>query len=120
MPLPVLIALVVFGIAGIALLLHVLGYSSAPPLSEDSARAGWLRHFPDDSIRTVTLGKDGRMALIDTANGCGLVWLMGADTVARRLEQARLDRGKLTFDDFGAPKVLLSGDDLSMLQDRIS
>jgi hypothetical protein len=50
MPLPVLIALVIGGIAGIALILHLSGRSRVVALTEVTARAAWLRHFPDDRV----------------------------------------------------------------------
>lgn len=56
MPLHILLILVVGGIAGIALALHLLG------LSEENARAGWPRHRADDRIDAIALSADCRVA----------------------------------------------------------
>ncbi|MEO1364365.1 MAG: hypothetical protein AAFU86_11380, partial [Pseudomonadota bacterium] len=80
MPLHILLILVVGGIAGIALALHLLGMTGADPLRGDTARAAWLRAYPDDSVQRVAVSADGRVARIDCAAGRGLVWRMGADT----------------------------------------
>jgi len=111
-PLHILLILVVGGIAGIALALHLLGLSQAPPLGPDSARAAWLRHFPDDPVNEVSVTRDGRAARIVTDHGRGIVWQMGADTCARTLngeEQIHLHKGKVTvrLNDYAAPRIRL-------------
>lgn len=111
MPLEILLILVACGIAGIALALHLAGLSRADPLDEAAARAGWLRHFPDDPVDRLRLSLDGRAALVRTATGRGVVWRFGADTVARYLDDFRLREVgaglQLRFADFGAPKLTL-------------
>ena len=111
MPLHILIALVVGGITGIALLLHLSGRSHRSELTEVSARAGWLRQFPDDDILSITLASDAHAALIHTSQGQGLLWSFGADTVARRLVGSRARATgtgvEIRFPDYAAPRTRL-------------
>ncbi len=113
MPLSILLPMVVLGIAGIAVLLHVLGLSRRATLSDAAAaRAAWLREFPEDSPIRVILCHDHSAALIETARGRGVVWPMGADTTARYLNGARIRQRKtgLTLDlpDYTAPRIRLT------------
>ena len=58
MPLELLLVLVIGGIAGIAVLLHVLGFSRSLTFEDEAAaRAAWLRAFPDDTVTGVTLSE---------------------------------------------------------------
>ena len=111
MPLATLLILVVGGIAAIALLLHLLGKSAALELSEESARAAWLRQFPDDTVHAVILAESRHAALIETQAGTGLIWSFGADTVARPLGGARLSETTnalhIRFPDITAPGISL-------------
>ena len=112
MPLEILLALVVGGIAAIAALTHLFGLSRRARFADaDAARAGWLRAFPDDRVTRVTLLSDGHAALVTADEGTGIVWTMGADTVARRLSGARprrrADRLILRFPDWDAPRLAL-------------
>lgn len=111
MPLPLLLILVIGGIAAIALLLHLSGRSEIRALDPDSARAAWLRHFPDDPADTVTVTRDGHAAMVRTGAGVGLVWSFGADTVARHLRDCDLvETGTgldIAFHDYTAPRVRL-------------
>ena len=113
MPLHILLILVVGGIAGIALALHLLGLTAASPMTPATARTAWLRAFPDDRIADVAVTSDGRAARIETDLGRGIVWQMGADTCARRLhgdEEAHARRGRVTLylKDYAAPRVTLT------------
>ncbi len=111
MPLEVLLILVAGGIAGIAILLQALGYSRSEPFTEDSARAAWLRQEPDIDPCALRLSRDGMAALVETRYGPGLVWHMGADSTACRLESARAVPTKtglrIVTTDFAAPSVRL-------------
>lgn len=111
MPLTLLLVLVIGGIGGIALLLHLSGRSKRVVLTTASARAGWLRQFPDDRIIDVTVARDGHAALVATPDGPGLVWSFGSDTVARRLDGCSAEdtgRGlRLRLHDYTAPTVTL-------------
>lgn len=115
MPLEILLVLVVGGIAGIALLLHVTGKSRLRLLTPESARAEWLRHAPGDEVIDVTVAHDGHAALIRATSGKGLLWSFGADTVARQLlDFDWMDHPKgieVQFHDFSTPKVILCLDD---------
>lgn len=113
MPLPILLSLVICGIAGIALALHLLGLSNAPTFTEQSAHDTWLRHRPDDIVRDITLSSDKRAARVTTDAGRGILWQMGADTCARMLngtEQiaARGTTVTLRRKDYTAPSIRLN------------
>ncbi len=115
MPLSILVPMVVIGIAGIAVLLHVLGKTGGRPLtSEDMARAAWLREMPDARIARVHLSRTGRAALIESDAGLGIVWAMGADTAVRMLSGSRAEvRGhtlSLRLKDYDAPRIRLALD----------
>lgn len=117
MPLPILLILVVGGIAGIALALHLLGMSRALVLDRPLARAAWLKHFPDDTFDgedafEFLMTKAGNRAILQSDQGFGIVWVMGADTAARRLDGARWSetgRGVTChLPDPGAPRVSIT------------
>ncbi len=113
MPLQILLPLVVGGIAGIAVLLHLLGYSRQVDLSDPSfVAAQWCREFPDDQVEAIAMSDDGRVALVHASSGAGLLWAAGADTTARRADCAEVtpDATGLTvrFDDYGAAQLRIS------------
>ncbi|MGH1412361.1 MAG: hypothetical protein ACRBB0_02640 [Pelagimonas sp.] len=112
MPLTILIALVVIGIAGIAVLTYWLGLSRPKTFASDSdVRAAWFREFSDIPVTHVTLCQSGNGALVQTPNGPGLVWAMGVDSTARFLTGASLsatDTGmRIDLPDYSAPHVTL-------------
>ncbi|MBE1285782.1 MAG: hypothetical protein GJ676_20890 [Rhodobacteraceae bacterium] len=111
MPLEILLVLVVGGIGGIALLLHLSGRSELLVMSREEARAAWLRHVPGDDILDVTVSHTGHAALVQTNEGPGLIWAFGADTVARHLvdfDLLDLEEGlAVVFHDYSAPRVHL-------------
>ena len=115
MPLEILLAMVVLGIAGIAILTIWLGFGRRRALSEDTAQADWLRHFPDDVVQSVWISSDAHAAFVLTDQGPGLIWAMGADTTARRLLDARvIDSAgglEISFPDFTAPRVAVRLDE---------
>ena len=103
MPLSILLPMVVTGIAGIVVLLHLLGLSRTATLTDEAAaERAWLREF---------LCQNRTAALIETAQGRGLVWPMGADTTARYLRGARITRTAtglcITLPDYTAPRIRL-------------
>lgn len=109
MPLSVLLVLVVAGIAGIALVLHLTGRSDRLVMAPEDALAAWARHFPGDDAVEAMVSQDGHGALILSRAGPGLVWAVGADTVARRLRDFDVietaDGLSVRFRDFSAPRA---------------
>lgn len=113
MPLGLLVLLVVAGIAGIALLLHLTGHSRAFEIADETtARREWLRHCPDEDVRAVLIAANRRAALVETDRGRGLLWSFGADTVAQSFDRVevtdRPDGLILRLGSFTAPAVRLS------------
>ncbi|MEQ8291107.1 MAG: hypothetical protein RIA08_02790 [Roseovarius sp.] len=112
MPLQILLPMVVIGIAGIVILLHLLGRSELARLEDEAAaRRAWLREYPDTPPTRVILSHDRHAALIETAHGAGVVWPMGMDTTARYLRGAEIHRTKdglrVDLPDFAAPRIRL-------------
>ncbi|WP_298935347.1 hypothetical protein [uncultured Ruegeria sp.] len=116
MPLEILLILVVGGIAGITLLLHLTGRSSLRVLTQETARMDWRRHFPDDVVIDVTVSHDGHAALVRTETGTGLLWSLGADTVGRHLldfDWIEHPNGfEFQFRDFSSPGVVVHLDEI--------
>ena len=115
MSLTTLIILVVTGIGGIALILHLIGLSKQRVFDgPEDATDRWLREFPSDDVVGVTVSHRGTAALIQTRRGIGLVWAMGADTAARRLDHYDVEEDgtgiRVTFHDFTAPQVHIALD----------
>lgn len=113
MPLHILLPFVVFGIIGIALLLHLSGRSKLFRFrSENHARTEWLRAFPDLSPDQVTLAETGHAAIVQTDQGPGLIWGFGADCVAHLADNVEIfdaPRGlTIRFHDFATPNVTLN------------
>ncbi len=126
MPLSILLPMVVIGVAGIAVLLHVMGLSQPRRFADaDEARAAWDREFPEIPANAATLCHDGSAALIATDEGPGVVWPMGADSTARRIDHARIERTTdgliLRLPDFTAPRIRLrlDGDETTEWLDRL-
>ena len=110
MPLHVLIILVVGGIGLIALLTYLFGLSKLLRFESDAeVRAAWLRQFPEDTIRATHIAPDGTAALIETDHGPGIVFALGADSCAHRLEGAEIRESpgglRILFHDFAAPRL---------------
>jgi hypothetical protein len=111
MPLEILGPLVVFGILGIALLLHFTGHSQHRILANPAdIAAEWARHFPASTPETIATDDDGKTALLTTPHGVGLLWLIGADTTARLLSAPPEIHDRpigliINLPDFAAPKV---------------
>lgn len=116
MALEVLIALVIGGIAGIAALTWGLGWGTALRLASPAeACTWWDREWPERPARGAILAADGQAALIDTAKGPGLVWVMGADCTSRPLDDARVAASAtgldVFFPDMATPHVAIRLDD---------
>jgi len=115
MPLPVLLGLGVFGIAGVALMLHLLGYSTPARLADAAqARQVWSDRYPDFQIERIVLAGDGSGALIVGPRGPGVIWAVGGDLVARPLHAERIEVTETEFGlrlstgDLTAPMVSVS------------
>lgn len=116
MPLSILGPMVVVGIGGIAILLHLLDLSKPMYFADEAAaRAAWEREFPDIPATRAILCKTQLAALIETRDGPGVVWAMGVDSAARSLYGARAAKRPkglmLYLPDFTAPKLFLALDE---------
>ena len=126
MPLEILLVIVIGGIAGIALLLHLTGRSARLHLTGDTARRAWLRHSPEEEPLAILIADDGHAALIRTDTGHGLVWSFGQDTVARHLGEVDVSvcgSGlKIDFHDFSTPptRITLSGPELKLWERELN
>lgn len=112
MPLQLLAVLVVGGIGGIALLLHVLGLSRVHRFATpDEVRSAWADEFPTLPATRVILSADRTAALVETEHGPGIIWPMGADSTARLLTGARVTRRHdglvIRLPDYTAPRIRL-------------
>ncbi|MGI3185778.1 hypothetical protein [Nioella aestuarii] len=110
MPLHILIILVVGGIGLIALLTHFLGLSRALRLtSADEARTAWLRGWPEDTVTAAHIAPDGSAALVETDHGLGIVFVLGADSCAHRLDGSDIHETpgglRILFHDFATPRL---------------
>jgi hypothetical protein len=108
MPLEILLALVIGGIAGIAAILHLTGHSRSFHIADaETARREWVRHRSEDRVLGVHLGKGA--ALMETSYGIGLLRPFGADTVAHMVKGLEpTPQGlRVRFHDFAAPDVVL-------------
>ena len=79
MSLPVLVALVVVGIALSVLAVHFTGGSKIATLADaDQALSRFADDFPDEKVATVRLTADARTAFLDLGQGrCGIVHSVG-------------------------------------------
>ena len=126
MPLHILGPLVVIGIAGIAVILHLLGRTSPRRFADEAeARTSWEREYPQNPALSVHLSSDNRAALIRATRGLGLVWCFGDDTVARVVTRSktRPTATGLAFErrEFAARKihVTLDADDRAAWQTQL-
>ena len=113
MPLHILGIMVVVGIAGIAVLLHLLGLSRPKRFEDEAAaRAAWADEFPEVPVNRAVLCRNRAAALVETPQGPGVVWPMGADSTARFLTGARVTRTAngilIRLPDYTAPRIRLS------------
>ncbi|MDZ4135307.1 MAG: hypothetical protein U1D06_06890 [Paracoccaceae bacterium] len=117
MPLGILLILVAAGIGGVGLLLHLLGFSRGFVIIDTvAAQREWRRHWPADTVTGVCLAANGRVALVGTQAGQGLLRSFGADTVAHRIAGVMAEPGGLRFGfgDFAAPPVFIALDDVEL------
>lgn len=102
MSLPVLVALVVFGIALSVAAVHFTGGTRTATLADaDQASSRFAEDFPDETATAIRLTKDGRTAFLDLERGrAGIVHSIG-DCFLTRIITAS-DIAALDVDDSGA------------------
>jgi len=113
MPLHLLLPIVVLGVLGVALLLHMLGKSKRiVMLNADEVRALWLRQFPNATVLTVDIADAGHQAMVQTTDGPGIAWAMGADVACRLTGNASINENSkglsILLGDYSAPKVRIA------------
>lgn len=121
MPLEILLPMVVIGITGVVLLIRWLRPTPDFRLDNNDKVANiWNHRNVDVAAKTVHLNAARTHALIETAQGFGLVWVFGADPVTRLLdhpfEVAPSSTGlRIQTHDFTAPRidVVLSGGEIT-------
>lgn len=108
MSLPVLVALVVVGIALSVLAVHFTGGSKIATLAgKDQALSRFADDFPDEKVATVRLTADARTAFLDLGEGrCGIVHSVG-DCFLTRVVTPHDIRG-LDVDEAGAITLRLA------------
>ncbi len=118
MPLSIMLILVIGGITGIALMLHLLGYSTGLRFTDKGVvQQEWARHAPDSRVTGALISADKRAALVLTSHGPGLLWTMGADSTGHQVTGATVTTWAEGLDidlhDFSAPglRVRLAAED---------
>lgn len=108
MSLPVLVALVVVGIALSVLAVHFTGGSRIATLAgADQALSRLADDFPDEKVATVRLTADARTAFLDLGQGrCGIVHSVG-DCFLTRIVTPH-DIRALNLDEAGALSLKLA------------
>jgi hypothetical protein len=120
-PLEILLPMVVIGITGVVLLIRWLRPTPDFRLTDAQQVAEiWTHRNPDIANGEVHLNAARSHALVETAQGVGLVWVFGADPVTRLLDQpikvAPSGNGlRIETRDFTAPRIdiTLDGGELS-------
>ncbi|MGR1579997.1 hypothetical protein ACSSNL_00880 [Thalassobius sp. S69A] len=112
MTLSLLLLLVTGGIAGIVIILHLLGLSRPCVFTDEPAvRRVWQAEYPDTQILSIVQSRNRHFALVDSRAGLGIVWPMGADGAARLLLGVEVRRTKsgliLSLPDYTAPEISL-------------
>jgi len=85
-PLSLLLGIVLGGVSTVVVLSWALGQAEEARLDEETARAAFAVDHPDCAVRAVTVGTDGRGALLQLDDGTvGAVFVLGDCYVTRRL-----------------------------------
>ncbi|MEP3297147.1 MAG: hypothetical protein ABJO27_11855 [Pseudoruegeria sp.] len=113
MPLTVLLPMVVFGILGIAILLHFLGLSRPMQFNDDaSVSKQFHRLNPALSVHNIVKSSAGTAAIVSTSTGPYLIWAFGADCTSHSLMGADIiavPRGvRVRLNDFASPGPTIS------------
>lgn len=117
-PLPLLLGVVVGGVALVVALTHIVGWSEQARLDEDLARERYGQDHPQAVIRAVRAADDGAVALLELSDGVGLVYVLGDRLVTRRLTRDTLravdglDHGlRLRLADSSRPRLVVRLED---------
>ena len=112
MPLHIILPIVIFGIAGIVLLVHLTGGTVTRRIADlADAQKLWAGDFPDEVLSDLRIDDPGRVALVQLQDGRqGILWAFGGDAVVRHLiappEVAETDTGlTLRLRDYTAPAI---------------
>ena len=91
MPLHITLIIVVFGISGTVLLVHLIGWTRSRHIQGLSdARAIWDDFFPEEAIISVLESDDECAALLTLESGAhGLIWSLGDEPVVRLLHDPK-------------------------------
>lgn len=115
MPLPILGALVVLGIGGLVLLVHMLGGSKKRLYEDEAAAAADLKQdYPQAQIRQTMLADDRKSALFTLSDGVGFAARFGQGRLTRVLhanDLKRVEEGPdgltIHLADYTAPRLLV-------------
>ncbi len=113
MPLPILGALVVLGIGGLVLLVHLLGGTKRPRYEDEAAAAAaFTSDYPHAQIRRTMLADDRQAALFQLAEGVGFAAPFGEGRLTRLLgpdDVSGVDEGPMgltiRLTDYTAPRL---------------
>ena len=113
MPLPLLGALVVFGIGGLVLLIHLFGWTRQPAFADkDEAAQALLTDYPHAVIQNAGLADERRSALFVLPNAIGYAAPFGDGRLTRVIEVSDLksvdaagDGLTLRLTDYTAPRL---------------
>lgn len=113
MPLPILGALVVLGIGGLVLLVHILGGSKRLSFADEAAAAeAFAADYPNSRMRRTVLADDRRAALFELGEGVGFAAPFGEGRLTRVLgpgEVSGVDEGPngltIRLTDYTAPRL---------------
>ena len=115
MPLELLGPLVVFGIAGLVWLVHLMGWTRSPQYADFAAAARtFSADFPAARVEDGALADDRRAALFATGEGVGFAGWLGDGPLTRHFRRGEVagaaergDRLSIETVDFGAPAFAL-------------
>lgn len=115
MPLSILLPMVVLGILGIALILHLKGFTKSLQFANEAeVRQHVHRLLPFVEVTSVLLSQDGKAAIVTTPELRYLIWSFGADCTLHGLTGAEIEDipegAHFHLHDFAAPgpKIALS------------
>lgn len=115
MPLSILLPMVVLGILGVALILHLKGFTESLQFADETeVRQHFHRLLPFTEVGAVLLSQDGHAAIVETPDMRYLIWSFGSDCTVHWLAGADIEDipagVHIHLHDFAAPgpKIALS------------